>query len=139
MIEKPRRIRHKPRFLCILFKGGHLTRLCPTLVVVEEMYSLSDNPSGSKSSLVSQHSISPLIDTTVMSMQSSPDTTLVLRSEAYFDHVINIYSHVPSEQERFLLSLSTLPPSLREVPFDWDGLVGYKIPSSMPFQIRGIL
>jgi hypothetical protein len=69
-----------------------------------------------------------------MSMQSSPDTTPVLRSEASFDHVINISSPVPSEQERVLLSPSTLPPSLREVPFDWDGLVGYQIPSSMPFR-----
>jgi hypothetical protein len=32
-----------------------------------------------------------------------------------------------------------LPPSPREVSFDWDGLVGYQIHSSTPFQIRGFL
>jgi hypothetical protein len=117
-IEKPQRIVRKPNFLCRLCKGGHLTCLCPTIVVLEEVQSLSDNSSGSESSLVSQHSISPLIDTTTMSMQSSPDTTLVLRSEISFDHVINISNHVPSGEERVLLSPSTLPPSLREIPFD---------------------
>jgi hypothetical protein len=53
MIEKPRHIGCKPKFLCRLYKGGHLTRSCPTTVVVEELQSLFDNPSGSESSLVS--------------------------------------------------------------------------------------
>jgi hypothetical protein len=72
-------------------------------------------------------------------MQSSPNITPVLRSEASFDHVINISSLAPSEQGRVLLSPSTLPPSLREILFDWDGLVGYQIPYPMPFQMRGVL
>jgi hypothetical protein len=53
-IEKPRRIGHKPKFLCRLFKGDHLTRLCPATSVVQEARSLSGGPSGSDSSLVSQ-------------------------------------------------------------------------------------
>jgi hypothetical protein len=34
-IEKPQCIVRKPKFLCRIFKGGHLTRLCPTTIVVE--------------------------------------------------------------------------------------------------------
>jgi hypothetical protein len=139
IIDKPRHVRHKPKFLCRLCKGDHLTYLCSTTVVVQEAWSLSGGPSGSESSLVSQHYVSPLNDTTIMLMQSSPDPTLVLRSETSFDHVINISSQVPFEQERDLLSPSTLPPSLGEVSFKWDGLVWYQIPSPMPFQIRGVL
>jgi hypothetical protein len=78
MIEKPRHIGRKPKFLCRLCKGGHLTRLCPATVVVQEAQSLSDSPSGSESSLVSQHSNPSLVDTMVMSMQYLADTTLVL-------------------------------------------------------------
>jgi hypothetical protein len=89
--------------------------------------------------VVSQHSNSSLVDRAVMPMQSSSDTTPILRSGASFDHVINISSHVPSEQETVPLSSSTLPPSPREVAFDWDCLVGYQIPSSTPFQIRRVL
>jgi hypothetical protein len=74
-----------------------------------------------------------------LSMQSSVNPTLILEGDASFDHILNISSLVLSEQESTLLSLSTLPPSLREVSFDWDGLVGYQIPSSTPFQIRGVL
>jgi hypothetical protein len=60
MIEKPRRVRRKPKFLCRLCKGDHLTRLCPATVVVQEAWSLPGGPSGSESSLVSQPS---LVDT----------------------------------------------------------------------------
>lgn len=120
-------------------KGGHLTRLCPATIVVEEAHSLSDNPSGSESSLVYQHSNSSLVDTTVMPMQYSTDATYVLRSGASFDYVINIYSPINSKQESVPLSSSTLPPSPRGVSFDWDGLLGYQISSSTPFQIRGVL
>jgi hypothetical protein len=103
------------------------------------VWSFPGGPSGSDSSLVSQQSIFPLIDTTVMLMHSSPYPTHVVRSETSFDHVINIYSPASSEQERVLLSPSTLPPSFGEVPFDWDGILGYQIISPTPFQIRGVL
>jgi hypothetical protein len=43
MIENHRCIERKLNFLCILCKGGNLTRLLPTLVIVEELQSLSEN------------------------------------------------------------------------------------------------
>jgi hypothetical protein len=75
MIEKPRRVRRKPKFLCRICEGDHLTRLCPATAGIPEVWSSPRGPSGSESSLVSQHSVSPLIDMTVMPMQSSPDPT----------------------------------------------------------------
>jgi hypothetical protein len=74
-IEKPRRVRCKPNFLYRIFKGDHLTCLCPTTAVVPEVWSSLRGPSGSESSLVSQHFVSPLIDATIMPMQSLPNTT----------------------------------------------------------------
>jgi hypothetical protein len=66
MIENPRHIGIKPKFLCRLGKGGHLTFLCPTTYVVREAWSFSDGSLGSKSSLVSQQYSPPLVDETVM-------------------------------------------------------------------------
>jgi hypothetical protein len=54
-------------------------------------------------------------------------------------HVLSISSPVPSEQGSIPLSLSTLPPIPRMVSFDWNDLVEPHLPSSAPFQIRGIL
>jgi hypothetical protein len=72
-------------------------------------------------------------------MQSLVNPTLLLEGDASFNHVISISSTTPSEQERVLLSPSTLPPSPGEVPFDWDGLVGYPMPPPMSFQVRDII
>jgi hypothetical protein len=83
--------------------------------------------------------IQPTIELVVVLMQSSINPTLLLEGDASFKHVISISSTAPSEQERFLLSLSALPPNLGEVPFEWDGLVGYQIPPPIPFQVRDIL
>jgi hypothetical protein len=88
MIENPRHIIHKPKFLCRLCKGYHLTRLCPATVVVQEAWSLPRGPSGSESSLVSQHSNPSLVDTTVVPMQSLVDTTLLFGGDAFLDHVV---------------------------------------------------
>jgi hypothetical protein len=133
-----------------------------------------EGPSGSEESMVSPYPVSLLIDTTVMTMQSSPyhtpiikgdvspipiimnpiqprveevvvpvqslvNPTLLLEGDASFNHVIIISDTAPSEQERVLLSLSTLPSILGEVPFDWDGLVGYPMPLPMSFQIGDII
>jgi hypothetical protein len=65
--------------------------------------------------------------------------TLPLEGDASFTHVISISSTAPSEQERILLSPSTLPSSPGEVPFDWDGIVGYPMPPPMSFQVRDII
>jgi hypothetical protein len=176
-IEKPRRVRCKPKFLCMLCKGHHLTHLCPATIVLQEAWSLTEGPSNSESYLASQPS---LVDTTVMSMQSSSNThlplgvdasldlvfshpfqptveevvvlmqssadptlllesdkpkevtspmqylvnpTLILEGDASFDHVFKISSFVPSSLESFPLSSSMLPPSPREVSFDWNDIV----------------
>jgi hypothetical protein len=67
-IEKPRRVRCKPRFLCRTCKGDHLTRLFPTTSLILEVWFSPRGPSGSEASVVSPHSVSPLIDTKVMPM-----------------------------------------------------------------------
>ena len=75
----------------------------------------------------------------VTPVQSLVNPTLLLEGDASFNHVISISDTTPFEQERVLLSLSTLPPSPGEVPFDWDGLVGYPMPPPMSFQVRDII
>jgi hypothetical protein len=70
-------------------------------------------------------------------MKSSVNPTLLLGGDESFDHVLSISSFVPSEQGSIPLSSSMLPPSPREVSFDWNDLVEPQIPSSTPFQIRG--
>jgi hypothetical protein len=64
-IEKPRCIGRNPKFLCILCKGYHLTHLCPAIVMVREAWSLSDGPSSSESSSVSQQSNQYLVEEVV--------------------------------------------------------------------------
>jgi hypothetical protein len=81
MIEKPRRVRCKPKFLCRTCKGDHLTHLCPATVGIPEAWFSLRGPLGSESSLVSPHSVSPLIDMIVMPMQSSPDHTPISRGD----------------------------------------------------------
>jgi hypothetical protein len=111
--------------------------------------------------LIVLHPIQPMVEDVVVSMQSSVDLTLLLESDkskevtlsmqslfnptlllegdASFDRVLSISSLVPSKQGRITLSSSTLPPIPRVVSFDWNDLVEPRIPSSTPFQIRGIL
>jgi hypothetical protein len=173
-IEKPKRLSRKPKFLCKTCEGNHLTHLCPTTAGIPEAWFSPEGPSSSDMSVVSPHLVSPLIDTTVMSIQSSPDhtsivegdvspvpiithhiqpeveevvvpvqplvnPTLLLEGDASFIHVIGIYDTTHSEQERVLLPLSALSPIPGEVPFDWDGLVGYLMASPMSFQVRDII
>jgi hypothetical protein len=63
--------------------------MCPTTVVVQETQSLSDIPSSSESSLVSQHSNPSLVDTTVMPMQYLDDTTLIFGGDVSLDLVVS--------------------------------------------------
>jgi hypothetical protein len=72
-------------------------------------------------------------------MQSSVNPTLLFEGDASFDHVLRIYSFVLLEKGNIPLSLNTLPPSPRVVSFDWNDLIEPRLPSSTPFQIRGIL
>jgi hypothetical protein len=258
MIENPRGLRRKPRFLCRTCEGSHLNRFCPVTARIPEVWGSPKGPSGSEASMVSQHSIPYLVDTTIMPMQSSTDTSFPLGVDASFDLVVShidqpvvvsmqyltetspmfrgdvslelVVSHIvqptvvsmesstektpifwgdtpldlvvshpiqamveevvvsmqysinptlllesdkskeavvpmqflvnpallvlvlyllchvlssfitsPSEQERVLLFLSSLPLSLDEVPFYWDGIVGYLMPSHMSFPGRDII
>jgi hypothetical protein len=88
-IEKPRRVRCKPKFLCRICEGDHLTRFCPATAGIPEVWSSPRGPSSSDSSLDSQHSVSPLIDTVVMSMQSSPDPTNMFEGDESPGHVVS--------------------------------------------------
>jgi hypothetical protein len=102
-----------------------------------------------------------MVEEVVVSMQYSIDPTLVLESDMSKEavapmqflvdpnlvvlilhllcHVLSISITSPSKQERVLLFLSSLPPSLDEVPFDWDGIVGYPMPLPMSFPGRDII
>jgi hypothetical protein len=102
-----------------------------------------------------------MVEEVVISMQYLIDPTLLLVSDkskeaaALMQFLVNpallvlvlyLLSHVlsssitsPSEQEIFLLFLSSLPPSLDEFPFDWDDLVGYPMPPPMSFLGRDII
>jgi hypothetical protein len=85
MIDKPQRIGFKPKFLCSICKGYHLNRVCHATTVVQEAWSLSGGPPGSGPYLVSQPS---LLDTKLVPMKYSVDTTLVLGGDASLDHVV---------------------------------------------------
>jgi hypothetical protein len=258
MIENPRCLICKPRFLCRICEGSHLTHLCPITAGIPETWGSPKGPSSSEASMVSQHSVPSLVDTTVMpmqssadtpfplgvyvsfdlfishpiqhvvmSMQSSIDTSPMFRGDAYLDlvvshivqpmvvsmqsstenthvfwgdspldlvvshhiqpmveevvvsmqylidptllsksdkskevvvpmqflvdptllllvlyllcHVLNISITSPFEKERVLLFPISLPPSLNEVPFHWDDLVGYPMPPPMSFPRRDII
>jgi hypothetical protein len=85
------------------------------------------------------HPIQPRVEEVVALVKPLVNPTLLLKGDAYFNHVISIFDTAPSKQERVLLFPSTLPPSPVEVPFDWDGLVGYPMPLPMSFQVRDII
>jgi hypothetical protein len=75
----------------------------------------------------------------VMPMKFLVDPTLLVLVLYLICHVLSISSTSPSEQERVSIFLSSLPPSLNEVPFYWDGLVGYLMPLPMSFMGRDII
>jgi hypothetical protein len=69
-------------------------------------------------------------------MQYSADPSLLLGSDVSKDYVFSISSSVLSEQGGIILTSRKPPPSPRMVSFDWNDLVGPRLPSSTPFQIR---
>jgi hypothetical protein len=73
---------------------------------------------GAAPGLVVSLPIQEMVKEVVILMQSPTNTNFVLEGDASFSHVIRISSISPYEQEIVLLSSSTLPPSLGEVPFD---------------------
>jgi hypothetical protein len=68
MIEKPRSVKSKARFLCRTCEGSHLTHLCPATTGIMEAWLSLDDPSGSDFSVVSPHFVPSLVDTVVMAM-----------------------------------------------------------------------
>jgi hypothetical protein len=76
-------------------------------------------------------------------MQYLVNPTLILGGDAFFDHVLNIYGYVPSEQGRIPLSPGMFPPSPRMVSFDWNDTVddgsSANILSSLDTKVLGSL
>jgi hypothetical protein len=95
--------------------------------------------------LVVSHPIQPTVEEVVMLMKYSVDPTVLLKSDkpkevtllmqcsvsptfllegdAFFNHVLKIYSFAPSSLGSIPFSSSILPPSPRVVSFDWNDLV----------------
>jgi hypothetical protein len=80
-IEKLRHLRHKPKFIYKNCEGDQLTRLCPTIAMILEAWGSPKGPLGSEASMVSPHIVSPLIDTTVIPSQSSPEITPAIEGD----------------------------------------------------------
>jgi hypothetical protein len=87
-VEKPRWIGRKPKFPFKLCKGDHLTHLCPDIIEVQILWSLSASSSNYESSEVSSQSIQPLVEKVITLMQSSDDPTPLLGGEVPLDHVV---------------------------------------------------
>jgi hypothetical protein len=60
-IEKPKRLRRKPKFLCRTCEGNHLTHLCLVTAKIPEAWGSPKSLSDSQASVVSPHTTSPLI------------------------------------------------------------------------------
>jgi hypothetical protein len=55
------------------------------------------------------HPIQPMVEEVVVPMKSLVNLTLLFKGDASFNYVVIIPDRAPSEQERVLLSPSTLP------------------------------
>jgi hypothetical protein len=89
-IEKPRRLRRKPKFLCRTCEGNHLTHLCPVTAGIPEAWGSPKGPSDSEASVVSPHTTSPLIDMVVTPLQSSPDLTPIVKGDSLLSPLLCI-------------------------------------------------
>jgi hypothetical protein len=173
-IVKSRRLRSKPKFLRRTCEGDHLTHLCLAIAGIPKAWGSPKCPLYFEAFVVSPNHVPPLIDVTVIPLQSSSyhtpivegdvspihvilhhlqprieevvipvkyvvNPTPLVEGDAFFNHVISIPDPGPFEQERVLLSLSSSPPSIKEITFDWDGLVGYPMPPPMSFPVRDII
>jgi len=77
VIEKPQRLRHKPKFLCRTCKGDHLTHLCLAIAEIPEARGSPKGPSDYEASVVFPHPVPPFIDLVVMPLQFPPDLTTI--------------------------------------------------------------
>jgi len=89
--------------------------------------------------LVIKHPLQPMVEEVDVPVQSMVNQTLLMEGDASFNHVFIIHYSATFEQERVILSLSTLPSSLEEVSFRWYGLAGYPMSSPMSFPVIDII
>jgi hypothetical protein len=82
LIEKPKRLRRKPKFLCRTCEGSHLTRLCPVTVGIPEAWHSPKIPSDSKTTMISIHTSPPLMVSVVLPLRFSSDLTPFAEGEA---------------------------------------------------------
>jgi hypothetical protein len=87
-INKPRRLRRKPKFLCRTCEVNHLTHLCPITTETLEVWGSPKSPSDSETSLVSPHTTSTFITSVVPPPQSPPDLASFFESEVSLAPII---------------------------------------------------
>jgi hypothetical protein len=118
-IEKPRHLRHKPKFLCKTCEGSHPTRLCPDTTEIPEAWGSPKIPSDSEASMVSPHTTSPFIILVVPPTQSSPNLTPFVKGEEPLSPV----------------TMHPLQPIIKEVAAPMQSLVNHSLPeeSDAPF------
>jgi hypothetical protein len=119
-VQKPRQIGRKPKFPCNISKGDHLTHLCPSVLKVQRLWSLSASSFDSESSEVSTKSIQPLVEKVVVPMQYLVNPTPILGGEVPLYHVFSQTIQPVVEKLVTSMQYSVNPtPILRgEVPLD---------------------
>jgi hypothetical protein len=110
-IEKPRRLRRKPKFLCNTYEGDHLTCMCLATAKIPESRGSPKGPSDSEASVVSPHPVSPLIDVVVTPLQLSPDLTPIFEGDVSPTPVI-MHPLQPSIEEVVIPVQSLVNPTL---------------------------
>jgi len=87
--HQPICIGRKPNFPCNICRVYHLNIFFPPIVVVGRVWNLSKGSSSSELYSVSQQTIQSFVDEVVFSMQSSPNTTLILGGDASLYRVVS--------------------------------------------------
>jgi hypothetical protein len=87
--HQPICIGRKPNFPCKICRVYHLNIFFPPIVVVGRVWHLSKGSSSSELYSVSQQTIQSFVDEVVFSMQSSPNTTLILGGDASLYRVVS--------------------------------------------------
>jgi len=120
----------------------HLVPSLIEIAVISMPYSLDHTPilEGDVFPIpIIMHHLQPRIEEVLVPVQYLVNHICLVEGDASFKHIVCIPDPTPFEQERLLLSLISLPPSIEEIPFDWDGLVGYPITHPMSFPVRDII
>jgi hypothetical protein len=80
-IDKPRCLKHKPKFLCRTCEGSHLTRLCSVTTEIPEAWGSPRSSSNFEASLVSPHTTPHLIALVIPPTRSPPDLAFFFEGE----------------------------------------------------------